>query len=244
MSNILVIIQARVGSTRLRGKVLKVLGDRTVLGHVINRCKAIPSVNEVMVATTTLEQDDAICNEAAINNVNCYRGNEQDVLSRYYEAAVGSQADAIVRITSDCPLLDPNIVEALICFFYEQRCDYARVGLDVLPRGLDAEIFTFGTLQQAHERSTSEYEREHVTPYIIQNSDKFNVKVFRDQDADVRDSLYRLTLDTIEDWNFITRLYNELYKGKIFGWKEVKKLLEANPEFVLLNAHVEQKTAP
>jgi spore coat polysaccharide biosynthesis protein SpsF len=235
---VVAIIQARIGSTRLPGKVLRLLMGKTILAHVIDRCIAIPSVDEVIVATSTVTGDEAIYEEAIIQGVRCYRGSETHVLNRYYEAARLVQADVIIRITSDCPLLDPTIVEQLIQHFKQTNCDYARIGLDVFPRGLDAEIFTMNALEIAYRNATSEFDQEHVTTYIQNHRDEFLFEIFREGD---NCSQYRLTLDTPEDWELIACIYQQLYKGNIFGWEEVKRLLEEQSELALINAHIEQK---
>lgn len=208
------IIQARMGSTRLPGKVMKMLGDRTVLGHVITRVLAIPSVDQVIVATTTNDEDEVICSEAANYGVDYYRGSQEDVLSRYYEAAREGNADVVVRITSDCPLLDPIISNEVIQHFIENGYDYSSSGLSgTFPRGLDTEVFTFRALEKSFQQAKREYEREHVTPYIYGNRDLFRVHEY---DSIQNYSQYRLTLDTNEDWELISRIFHELYSGGSF----------------------------
>lgn len=234
-----VIIQARMGSTRLPGKVMKRLLDRTVLGHVITRCQAIPSVNEVIVATTELDEDLLICREADKFGIPYYRGSKDNVLSRYYEAAKAANSDIVVRITSDCPLLDPRISDSVIQHFLEGNFEYSSSGLsNTFPRGLDTEVFTFHTLEQAFYKATQCYEREHVTPYIYQNPEKFRIHQFSNA---TNESQYRLTLDTNEDWQLISRIYEELYKGDLFYWHDVRSLLEREPGLVLINSEVKQK---
>lgn len=236
--NVTAIIQARTGSTRLPGKVLMRLADRTVLGHVIMRVKAIPSIDQVVVATTVLPEDLAICEEAMNCGVSVYRGSETHVLSRYYEAAVEAGSDVVVRFTSDCPLLDPDIADAVIRDFLQNGYDYARLGLDTYPRGLDTEVFTFAALKRAYEQAEKAYEKEHVTPYILEHPEQFRIQVYNQRENDSR---YRLTLDTPEDWELIRKIYFELYQGEIVKWPTVKKLLEARPDLVRINAGVVQK---
>jgi len=238
--NITAIIQARMGSTRLPGKVMKVLGDRTVLAHVIARVKAVPSVNQVVVATTVLPDDEAVAEEARRHGARVYRGSEQHVLSRYYGAATEAKADVVVRFTSDCPLLDPDVSERVIRTFLDGGYDYVRLGLETYPRGLDTEVFSYAALKRAHEEAEKAYEFEHVTPYIWEHPDRFKLfKVQQDED----DSRYRLTLDTPEDWQLIEKIYGALYKGNgtIFSWPDVKKVLRAHPDWVRINAGVRQK---
>lgn len=238
--DIAAIIQARMGSTRLPGKVLKTLGDRTVLGHVITRVKSIPLIHRVVVATTLLPEDAAIADEARRFGATVYRGSERHVLSRYYEAAMEAKADVVVRFTSDCPLLDPKISERVIQTFLDGDYDYVRLGLETHPRGLDSEVFTFAALKRAHEEAVKDYEFEHVTPYILERPEQFKLGVVQQNEDDSR---YRLTLDTPEDWQLIEKIYNALYKGKgeIFSWPDVKRALLAHPDWVQINAGVRQK---
>jgi spore coat polysaccharide biosynthesis protein SpsF len=236
--NIIAIIQARMGSTRLPAKVMRMLSGKTVLSHVIERCKHIPDVSKVVVATTLENSDLVIADEAVRHGASYYRGSESHVLCRYYEAAKRERADVIIRITSDCPLLDPVLVQRLIEHFKASGCDYARIGLDVFPRGLDAEIFTMEALAFAYRHAISDFDKEHVTTFIQQNPQYFKCEVYREQEDNAG---YRLTLDTIEDWELIERIYRKLYQGSVFHWGEIKQLLEAEPELALLNAHVEQK---
>lgn len=237
--NITAIIQARMGSTRLPGKVMKVLGDKTVLGHVITRVQAIPLVNRVVVATTTNEEDSLICSEATKFGVDFYRGSQDDVLCRYYEAAKAVNTDVVVRITSDCPLLDPTISNEVIEHFLKNKFDYSSSGLsNTFPRGLDTEVFTFQALEQSYENATRDYEREHVTPFIYQHRDLFRVWEYTNN---FDYSRYRLTLDTSEDWELISRVYDELYLGRIIHLNEILELFRLNPELPLINIEVIQK---
>lgn len=240
MLNVTAIIQARMGSTRLPGKVMKMLGNRTVLGHVIARVKAIPSIHDVVVATTVLPEDAVIAEEARRHGVQTYRGSERHVLSRYYEAATEAKADAVVRFTSDCPLLDPAIADRVVRTYLDGDYDYVRLGLETFPRGLDAEAFSYAALKQAREEAEKDYEFEHVTPFILQRPDRFRIGVVQQEE---NDSGYRLTLDTPEDWQLIENVYGALDAGdgRLFGWPEVKRVLLDHPDWVAINAGVRQK---
>jgi len=237
---IVAIIQARMGSTRLPGKVLLPLQDRTVLGHVINRVRAVPSISEVIVATSTQVLDDAVEAEALRERALVYRGSEQDVLSRFYEAAVTHAAELVIRITADCPLIDPSIIGATIQRLIDTGADYASNCLQrTYPRGLDVEVFTMLALQQAFQWADRPEQREHVTPFIYQSPDEFklvhvtHVENFAD---------YRWTLDTEEDWQLISHIYSAIHKpGYMFTWEEALRLCQANPHLLLLNQHIEQK---
>lgn len=234
------IVQARMGSTRLPGKVLKALGDRTVLGHVIHRLQAIVELSDITIATTTSLEDDKLVAEAKKYGVRYYRGSESDVLSRYFGAAVECKSDNIVRITSDCPVIDPVVTADVIRFFIKQQADYASNGLErSFPRGLDTEVFTMDSLTRAYRHAEQEFQREHVTPYLYQNPHLFILKSYINP---VNYSQYRWTLDTEEDWAVINEIYKNLYQpGKIFLWQDIVKLMEDCPRIPLLNVHVEQK---
>ncbi|GCL36294.1 acylneuraminate cytidylyltransferase [Sphaerospermopsis reniformis] len=240
------IIQARMGSTRLPGKVMKPLCGKTVLFHVISRVKACSLVDEVVVATTTSLADDVIVAEAEKCGVNWFRGSEEDVLERYYLAAKQYQADVIVRVTSDCPLFDAEVLNGMLEYFQTETTNGLKI--DYLsnclrrsyPRGLDAEVFTFEVLEKAFQSANKPYQREHVTPYIYEHPEIFSLHN-QNNDDDLSD--YRWTLDTQEDWRLIEEIYKNLYhEQKIFTTDEVLDLLVVNPELLLINAHVEQKT--
>jgi spore coat polysaccharide biosynthesis protein SpsF len=236
------IIQTRMGSTRLPGKVMLDLFDRPVIGHVIERVKNSKFIDDIIIATTTLKQDDVIEEQAEKNGVHCFRGSEEDVLSRYYLGAKENNLDVVVRITSDCPLIDPVVTDRVIDEF--KKNDYDLVanvgsgpGLRTYPRGLDTEVFSFRNLEEAFINAKEKYQREHVTPYIYENGKKISyVKNAVDY------SNYRWTLDTDEDFELISTIYKHLYKGKHdFYLNEIIKLFELYPELSKINSHIEQK---
>ncbi len=239
------IIQARMGSTRLPGKVMKKLCDQTVLSHVINRVKVCTRLNEIIVATTTLPDDDCIVKEAEKLGVKWFRGSQDNVLERYYLAATQYQAEAIMRVTSDCPLLDVEIIEDLLSFFQEEN--KMGLGIDYLsntlrrsfPIGLDAEVFTYKALKTAYNNATKDYEKEHVTPYIYQHHELFSLhNLSYDDDL----SHYRWTLDTPEDYELIKIIYDNLYdQNALFGMDDILELLAENPDINQINAHIQQK---
>ncbi|MBE8998091.1 MULTISPECIES: glycosyltransferase family protein [unclassified Nostoc] len=239
------IIQARMGSTRLPGKVMKELCGKTILAHVIYRVQACLLVNEVIVATTTSLADDVIVEEAEKWGAKWFRGSEEDVLERYYLAAKQYNADVVVRVTSDCPLFDSELLSQMLEYFNNKTLE----GLQIeylsnclnrsYPRGLDAEIFMFESLEKAFLEAQKPYQREHVTPYIYEQLERCTLH----NQTNYEDiSNYRWTLDTEEDWKLIEAVYTDLYQeGKIFSTNEVLSLLRAKPELVKLNAHVQQK---
>ncbi|MBU5436665.1 glycosyltransferase family protein [Tissierella sp. MSJ-40] len=236
------IIQARMGSTRLPGKVMKKISDKTVLEHVIIRVKQAKEIDEVIVATTVKEDDNLIVEESKRLGVKFYRGSEEDVLSRYYHAAKENNGDIVVRITSDCPLIDPNIVDELIIFYKNNKFDLVtNAGSDVTqrtyPRGLDTEVFSFKQLDVAYKEATERYQREHVTPFIYENGN--NVFYYKN---DIDYSKHRWTLDTEEDFELIAKIYDKLYMGKHdFYLNEIIELFKRQPELFNINEHIEQK---
>lgn len=237
---VVAIIQARMGSTRLPGKVMKLLMDHTVLYHVVTRVQKVNDIDEIIVATTDLSQDNPISDEARKAGANVYRGDEQDVLSRYYKAAAEADADIIIRITSDCPLIDPALLSKMLEFYQLNNYDYVSNTLSrTFPRGLDVEIFSFQALEKAYNSASLPEEREHVTPYLYRHPTQFSLYDYR---SDEDHSDYRWTLDTIEDWELIHKLYQHLYDpSRLFGFKETLEFLQSNPELSHINAHVEQK---
>ncbi|MNW42969.1 3-deoxy-manno-octulosonate cytidylyltransferase [compost metagenome] len=234
------IVQARMGSTRLPGKVMNTIKDKTVLGHVIARLKKVKEIDEIVIATTKLSQDDIIEKEAHLHGVSVYRGSEQDVLARYYEAACEYQANHIVRITSDCPLIDPGVTSKIVDFYLNHSFDYvSNCIVRSYPRGLDTEVFSYKSLERASKETTLQEQREHVTPYIYQNRSLFSVYDFIGEHDH---SYYRWTVDTIEDFKLVSAIYDELYEEDFcFGWDKTLELMKQNPTLSLINSHIEQK---
>ena len=228
-----------MGSTRLPGKVLQDLCGRTMLGRVIERLRATPSIDDVMVATTNLKKDDPVVQECQTYSLPYWRGEESDVLDRYFQAAKAVQADIIVRVTSDCPLIDPEVTNKTIRAFLEDSPDYAANTLRrTYPRGLDTEVFSMQTLSRAWQQAKENYEREHVTPYIIEHPEEFRLlSVTGDQDHGGQ----RWTVDTPEDLAFVREVYRRLHGKDIFAWHEVLNLLESEPSLLDLNRSVVQK---
>lgn len=236
------IIQARMGSTRLPEKVMKNLQGKTVLEHVIERVKQSKLIDEIIIATTTHERDEVIESEALRCGVDAFRGSEDDVLARYYYAAKENNLDVVVRITSDCPLIDPKIIDDIVQFYKNNNYDIVtNAGNDVenrtYPRGLDVEILSFDILENAYINASEKYQREHVTPYIYEVAQN---KFFYKNQSDY--SKYRWTLDTDEDFQLIKEIYKVLYKGvHDFYLDDIISLLNEQPSLQLINAHIEQK---
>ena len=235
---IVAIIQARMGSTRLPAKVLADIHGKPMLWHVLQRTRAAETVDDVVVGTTTQPSDDrvvAFCREL---EAPCFRGSEEDVLDRYYQAASQYDADVVVRITSDCPLIDPGVLDKTVRAFLAEQPDYASNSLiRTYPRGLDTEVMSFRALERAWREAHQPYERSHVTPYIYENPGKFKVlSVTGDCDY----SEFRWTLDTPQDLEFVRAVYDRMGSEQ-FLWSDVIRLLEREPELGAINQSVVQK---
>lgn len=235
------IIQARMGSTRLPGKVLADVGGRPMLARVVERTARARSIDQVVVATSTLSTDDPIAEWCADNAWACHRGSEADVLDRYYGAACAHNADAIVRITSDCPLIDPGVLDDCIAHYRDGQpaLDYVANFLPdrTFPRGLDCEVVSFAALARTWREDDRPEWREHVTEYILHHSERFRLGGWM---TDPNRSHERWTVDTPEDLELIRRIY-AAFDDDVFGWREVLAVLDANPDWRALNANVTQK---
>ncbi|MDQ7246247.1 UDP-2,4-diacetamido-2,4,6-trideoxy-beta-L-altropyranose hydrolase [Dongia sedimenti] len=240
MTKTVAIIQARFGSTRLPGKVLKPLGSISggqgiVLDHAIRRCRAIPSVDAVVIATTDREEDGAIVAAAERAGAQVHRGSAEDVLSRYAGAARRADADVVLRVTSDCPLIDPGICDRVIRLRAEAGVDYAANNMPRLyPHGLDCEVFTREGLERADKVATAPYDREHVTPWLRRAADVTRASLIGPGWPAVQQ---RWTLDFPEDYDFFAALFPLLPQGRIAGMDEVLGVLAEHPEIVAINAH-------
>ena len=238
MTRIVAIIQAHMGSTRLPGKVLKGLAGKPVLTRVVNRVRRANLLDEVVVATTTKPGDDVLVDLCKSEGWPWFRGSEEDVLDRYYRAAKQFSADVVVRITSDCPLIEPEVTDLVIKEFIEAKPDYAHTRN--YPRGLDTEVFSFDVLERIWNEDKNPAWREHVTPYIYRHPEKFSIKaVCNDEDL----SFMRWTVDTQEDLEFVRRIYDH-FGHDLFSWREVLDLLKEHPEWLEINKHIVQKTLP
>jgi spore coat polysaccharide biosynthesis protein SpsF len=233
------IVQARMGSTRLPGKVLKDLGGETMLARVVGRLRYANRISEVLVATTDRPGDDAIVDECRRLSVAVSRGDQDDVLDRYFKAAESASADVVVRITSDCPLIDPEITDKTIAQFLDELPDYAsNTIVRTYPRGLDTEVMSFSALKRAWQQAQEPYQREHVTPYLLEHPSEFRlVSVVDDRDY----SGYRWTVDTAEDLLLVKTVYDRLKSEGMFSWRDVLDLVEREPELAELNRGVVQK---
>jgi spore coat polysaccharide biosynthesis protein SpsF len=228
-----------MGSTRLPGKVLQDLAGQSMLSRVVTRLRASELIDDIVVATTRHPKDDAIIEECGRLSVSFARGDENDVLDRYLHAAESTRADVVARITSDCPLIDPEVTDKTIGAFLREQPDYASNTLvRTYPRGLDTEVISRTALTRAWQEARQPYEREHVTPYIVEHPSQFKLmSVAEGEDY----SAHRWTVDTPEDLGFVRMVYSRFHRDEIFSWRDVLKLLEREPALTDLNRSVVQK---
>lgn len=233
---IVAICQAHMSSTRLPGKIMKDLCGAPALYRMIERVRQSKLLDDLVIATSTLPCDDIIIEKCQEWGVHTFRGSDSDVLQRYWGAAQAYPADVYVRLTSDCPLIDPGQLDDSIRYFLEH--DYRYVGGDGrLPRGIGGEVFTAELMKEAAEKATEGYEHEHVTPYMYWKQDSVGHCPYK-EDA----SHFRITLDTPEDYEVIRRVYEALYQpGNTFTLDEIIDYLKKHPEVVAINAAIQQK---
>lgn len=232
------VIQARLGSTRLPGKTMMTIEGEPLLGHLVKRIKATNYVNDIIIATTVNKRDDAIVEFARSNNLKFYRGSEEDVLDRFYNACVEFSVDTIVRVTPDCPLLDPRVVDIVITRYMEGNYDYvSNVIIPTFPDGLDTEVFPFKSLKKAWHEAKLLSEREHVTAYIIKHPDKFRLFNVRREGEDL--SGMRWTVDTQRDLEFIREIFlNMKSRDGIFYSEDIIDVLKKKPDLTKINAGI------
>jgi len=233
------IIQARFSASRLHGKVLFKVLDKTILEYVIERVKIAKMIDEVIIATTVNDEDSKIEDLAKRIGIKVYRGSESDVLDRYYQAAKAFNVKHIVRITADCPLIDPDIIDGVLELYFKSRADYCSNTLDItFPDGEDVEVFSFGSLEQAWKKADLLSEREHVTPFINKHPKLFKLESYKSK-TDLSEK--RWTLDEKKDYEFIKSVIEGLYPKKPdFGINDVLELLKINPRLEETNKGIER----
>jgi spore coat polysaccharide biosynthesis protein SpsF len=240
---IVIILQVRMGATRLPGKLLKKVLGRPLLSYQLERLRRVQLADDIVIATTTEQQDDQIEAFCMENHVSCFRGSELDVLDRYYQAAKLYHADEVVRVTGDCPLIDPEIVDEVIRKHLDHvpPRDYTSNSFDIrtYPRGLDTEICSFAALEKAVQGAKLPAEREHVTLYFYTHPELFSLGSVKQA---VDQSYHRWTVDTAEDLELVTKILTELYpENPHFKTKDILKVFEKHPDWVNINAHIKQK---
>ena len=238
------IIQARMSSSRLPGKVLLDLGGQPALAWVIQRARRARLLSGVLVATTTDPADDPIAELCTQLGTPCFRGHPFDVLDRYYQTARSAEAEAIIRITADCPLVDPAQIDELIAAFFEQGVDFACNRLPppwhrTYPIGLDLEMCSFAGLERAWREATLKHEREHVLPYFYDEPGRFKVLQLN---AEAVYGHLRWTLDTPADLEVLRVIFEHFRAQPDFGWRDVLAFWQANPQLAERNAAIQHKT--
>lgn len=237
------IVQARMGSTRLPGKVMKPIAGEPMIHHVVERTRRIRGVDQVVVATSDAPGERPLVEwVCSAEGVELFRGPEHDVLRRYHDAALAYNAEVVVRITGDCPLLSPRVSTQVVQTYLEHRtsCDYCTNTLQrTYPRGLDTAAMSFEVLRRAHLQAAEPAAREHVTVYIWSNPDRFRLLGVRDHQD--RHHL-RWTVDTAADLQLIRKIYDALSPNSLFEYDQVLELLEQNPQWTDINADVRQKS--
>ena len=239
-----IIVQARMTSTRLPGKVLLPVAGRPLLAYLLERLRRARKAHRIVIATTTNTNDEAIVDFCASEGVDCTRGSETDVLRRYFEAATRFQADTLVRITSDCPLIDPGLVDLAIDSYLQHAGDIDYLSNMVTPSwpyGFAVEVFSYQALAEANAEATQEAEREHVTPFIYWRPERYRIQSLTTHPDT---SQHRLTVDTPEDFELIKRIIETLYPNNpCFTLPDVLKLLDEHQDWQLINRHIQQKLA-
>lgn len=237
----IIIIQGHMGSTRLPGKIMKKICDKEVLLHVYNRCKKVENVDKVIIATSTNKENDDIEQFCKKNNIECFRGAESDVLDRYYECAKAYNPEYVVRVTSDCPLLEPKLIEYWLENAMKDKIEFVEEEKEIFT-GFGVDLFSFGALMKMKEKATEDKQKEHVVGYYYDHKEEFfdnkyplpdNLKyLYRD---------YRITLDTQEDFELIECLYNKFYEDGFADLEKVMNYIDEDGDVLKINWMVKQK---
>ena len=229
------IVQARMGSKRLPQKMMKDICGKPLIQHVFERLSYSKCIDKIILATTNKKQDDSLSEFIIRLGFDVYRGSENNVLSRYHEAANKFKANIIVRVTGDCPLIDPKVVDSVINYFKDKEYDYvSNITPPSYPDGLDTEVFSFFSLQKAQDLAILSSEREHVTPFIIKNPQIFKIGNFLNPFMNLSD--HRWTVDTVEDLELVKKIYKNLYLNHhLFDMEEIYNFLLKNPDLKKIN---------
>ena len=241
---IVAIVQARMGSSRLPGKVLRDIYGKPMLAWVVERARKAQLISEVVVATTLEEEDNLIEQVCKDFGFACFRGSTFDVLDRYYQAAQEWNADILVRLTADCPLIDPELIDLVVNRFIEEKVDFATNRLPppyerTYPIGLDVEVVRFSALERAWKEATESYEREHVLPYLYEKPGRFKICVVNHP---TNLGNYRWTVDTPADLQFVQEVVARLPNKENFTWLDVLKIVQENPQLSAINAEIPHKS--
>jgi glutamate-1-semialdehyde 2,1-aminomutase len=232
---IVAIVQARMGSTRLPNKVMKPMGGVPMIEVLLARLARAGEIDEVMVATSVDACNQVLFDHVAALGFKCYRGSEDDVLDRYVQAARLANADVVVRITGDCPLVDPALVDEAVRLFKTSQADYlSNVSPPTFPDGLDIEVFTAQALEKAARETALPFDREHVTPYLRTNGQYRQADLQHDEDL----SGLRWTVDESADYEVMSRVFAHFSPDIHFGWPQVLQLQRSRPEIFHINKNL------
>lgn len=234
------IIQARLNSSRLPGKVLLKVDKRPLLSYMVERIQKAKNIDGIVIATTVSCDDDKIENFCKSENISSFRGSEEDVLDRYYCCAKKFRIKTIIRLTSDCPLIDPKVIDDVIKYYFDSNFDYVANTLEpcTYPDGMDVEVFSFEVLESAWKEANKPSHREHVTFYIWQNPKKFKIGKYNYK---TNLSEYRLTIDYQEDFQVIEALIKNLYpKNSFFSMEDIVDFLKKHPEIEKINQYIQR----
>lgn len=236
---IIIVIQARKSSTRLPNKILLPLSGKPLLIRMYERVLATKFANQIVIATTTENEDDEIYELCSSNKISCYRGSKENLLERHYKTGLEYGADVVVKIPSDCPLIDPYIINKVIEYYLnnKEKFDYvSNLHPATYPDGNDVEVIPMKILKIAYDEATTDIEKEHTTPFIWEQPERFRIgNVVWETGLDYSMS-YRFTIDYYEDYLFIKNVFEELYPANnLFGLNDILKLLEAKPEIKKIN---------
>ena len=221
--NICLIIQARMGSTRLPQKILKKIENKCILQHVIDRCSKSKYINKIIVATTNNPIDDPVEHHCKNKDIYYYRGDENNVLKRFYNTALRYKPDIIVRVTSDCPLIDINILDNMLAYFINKNLEFLHPEYSNtsecgssggFPDGTNPQIFTFDLLEKTYKSTTDKFDCEHVCPYMIKHYSTFEYKIPNiEKYKNIDFSNLHLSIDTQTDYVFVSKIFKKLYKN-------------------------------
>lgn len=219
------IVQARMTSTRLKGKVMMLIEGKPVIWHVINRLKMSENLDDIILAIPESEESDVLVSFSEDNKLKYIRGSEDDVLDRYYKAAKKFNVDIILRATGDCPLLDPKVIDDVIEKHLKTNADYTANNFErSFPLGLDVEVFNFSSLERSKKEATTDFEKEHVVPYMNKNPKLFHLENL-EAPKELRRPDLRLTVDTKEDLDFVRKIYSH-FNNPFFTTKEIIDLYD------------------
>ena len=231
-----IIVQARMASTRLPGKMLLEINGKPLIDYVFSQLEHVQKQNIVILATTKNPVDDTLAAYAKVKGITCFRGSENNVLERFYQAATQQNLQHVIRITGDCPFIDPEVCNRIIDFYFREQVDLAGTG-DSFADGVDFEILSFKTLDKIYCNAKLQSEKEHVTLYAYNNPEEFKIAILENE---TNDSQYRFTLDEPDDLKVIEQIIKAFSKNGVikFTTKEIKNFLDQHPEVFQLNTHI------